>query len=100
MTNWRRTIRGINVVIDKVANGDLTEAEGMGQIADVLKRQPEFIEDETDPDCDVGFKILVEEMSDARDEENMTESYFDSLLCGMYDWADAERIWIEPIASL
>jgi hypothetical protein len=100
MAKWKRSIRGINVVIDKVADGQIPEPEGMGRIADILRKQPEFIEDETDPNCDPEFKMLVEEMDDARRDETMEESYFDALLAGMYDWADAERVWIEPVASL
>ena len=73
----------------------------MGRIADILKKQPEWHKSELDcPAEHLEFCELVEEMSDSREDETMTVSYFDSLLAAMYDWADANRVWIEPIASL
>lgn len=101
MTKWTRSIKGINVVIDETADSLLTNNEGIARIGDILAKQPEFVEDECDAKCDIDFKELVEEMQWAREDDSpVPTSYFDAMLAAMYDWADRERIWIEPVAML
>lgn len=67
------------------------------EMSDRLKKLPDYEEGDLD-----GFSEIVDEMADIATSsaadyaaENSTISrHFNDVLSALYDWADAERVWI------
>lgn len=89
-TRWRWKVTGVAELIDSYVGG--TSLEELGErIADRLATIPRDILDEN---AEGDLDMLLTELREGYYES--TED-FDELLGDLYDWADAERIWIEPV---
>lgn len=84
MNPWRTKIN----VSDVFHNDELTLAQKASSIANRLRAK--FPADDELDD-------LLFELEEAG-EHNST-SYFDAVWDGVYDWADAKRVWIETWAA-
>ena len=88
MTNWQRKIMGFGPLMDKLYDRAITPDEWGTSAATILMEDPAY---KTDDD----FELLVEEIGSVG--PNDPESYIDNLMTELYDWADDNRVWIDPI---
>lgn len=77
MTSWRRTIR-----IKHLLDPDAPIADVRDAVVARLKTDRAWKHDDD-------YRCLVEEMA-----ETDTVDYFDACLDALYDWADANLVWI------
>ncbi len=87
MTNWKKSVVGFGHHVDAVYDGWM-DTDEFGKVVSALIRDQ--LVEEMDDDLD---EILTEiEMFDHRESWD----YIDACLEGLYDWADENRIWIDP----
>lgn len=77
MTRWKRTIK-----IKHLLDPDKPFEQVRDAVVAVLKADRAWLQDED-------YTAVVDEMA-----ETDTVHYFDACLDVLYDWADAERVWI------
>lgn len=82
MTNWRRTIW----IKQYLHRDDLSFEQRRDKITAVLKDDRAYLIGQ-DPD----YQDIVDELAEAP-----TEYDFNLVLDALYDWADAEVVWIGP----
>jgi hypothetical protein len=87
MTNWVRTIKGVGNAMGKFP--EASAADVAKEVSVILARDDAY---EVDDD----FTELVDELAAYGRDEEETEGYFDAIMSCIYDWADANRVWIEP----
>jgi hypothetical protein len=91
MTHWRKTIHLKQFLSDD--DSDSNAREAAAKIGAVLKRQPEYREGEFDD-----FSVIADEMADIEhdphDDGYRVVTHVNDCLAALYDWADAERVWI------
>jgi hypothetical protein len=92
MTRWRKTIRIKQFLSDD--GSDANAREVAGRVADVLKRQREYTTLDR-RDFDDEYSDLADEFSDLAASNDGTCEDFNALLMYLYDWADANRVWID-----
>lgn len=84
MTAWLRTLPGVGAAITQYGEDqDLTAARD--KVVAALRKVPKRFDPEG---------VLDEILSTMQHVEE--EQYFDELLNEMYDWADDQKVWIEP----
>lgn len=98
---WRKTIRIKQFLGPDVSDEGVRKAAG--QIAAVLRRQHEYFSpDSPARDVDDEFSDIAEEfeyiaidLDDAYEVADWTRlGHFNATLGDLYDWADANRVWI------
>lgn len=96
MANWKRKIKLKHLLGSDTS--DEAAKEAARAVSAILKRQPEYEEDGIDD-----FSQAVNEMADiaaSDDDPSYTTTFtrtrhFNLCLDAVYDWADAERVWID-----
>ena len=86
MNKWRYTVK----VGDVFHDDGLSLPEKGEAIVNRLRAAPFYSDDDYD------LQGLVEELEDAAKEDD--ESWFDLVWGGLYDWADANRVWIDTFS--
>jgi hypothetical protein len=98
MARWNRTITGYRTISEAYEEGKIGAREAgtrmaallRDQLADVLDLAPG--EETADGIANnLNFDLTVLDFDDITDEDD-----FDSVLDNLYDWADENRVWIDP----
>lgn len=107
MTNWKHKLIGVNVAIRAAHSGECTYNEAIAKIGDIVaktslyKTAAEQTEQMRQTNDQEDLVTMVEEMRYAREnDEAIDRDYFEAMLHGLYDWADRETVWIEPLSML
>lgn len=98
--DWRKTIRIKQFLSEDGSDGNVRKVAG--EIAAVLKAQREYTPFDSEArDFNDEFSDIVDELAgiaaddcSAYDSGWTRCSHFNSVLVGLYDWADANRVWI------
>jgi hypothetical protein len=83
---WRKTIRIKQFLSDD--GSDENARKVAGRVARVLMREPEYGHGDWD------LVYIADEMLLLAESNNGTCADFNEILAGLYDWADANRVWI------
>lgn len=86
MAQWKRVITGVAEALDKIDDYNSNFFEVRDEVVAVFKGDPAY--DFTGID---DFNDAVRELEEAENRED-----FDFALNEIYDWADRERVWIDP----
>lgn len=86
MNRWKHRV----ALGDVFHNDDMPLPEKGGVIAQRIKAAS-FYSDE-----DYDLVNMIEELEDAARDDD--EHYFDLVWSAFYDWADANRVWVETFA--
>jgi hypothetical protein len=86
MAEWKATIEGVAPLLSDFHDGDIDFESARNGIVEVLRRQPFF------KDGDEFFDIVECDLANAEDI-----SEFDDYMDSLYDWADDNRVWIDPL---
>jgi len=107
MTDWKYKIFGINVAIHAASEGEISNNEAIARIGDKIaqtrlyKKAVEASAKMEESNDQEDLITMVEEMQWAREDDDPVDTdYFNAMLSGMYDWADRELVWIEPVAAI
>jgi hypothetical protein len=88
---WRKTIPIKQFL--SASDDDENARRVAAKIAAVLKRQSEYVEGGFDD-----FSVLADEMADIEHDPHGADytavEHVNDCLTALYDWADAERVWI------
>lgn len=91
MAVWTRTIVGISPIVDRM-HGDMTQFKPCrDEIVALLKKDPAYDDEAEFGSENEQFTEAVEELAYAENEGE-----FDGALAYLYDWADDNRVWIDP----
>jgi protein involved in polysaccharide export with SLBB domain len=83
---WRKTIRLKHLLSSDDSPENARRVAG--KVARVLLREPEY------EHGDVEFGYIADEMLLLAESDDGTCADFNEILADLYDWADAERVWI------
>jgi hypothetical protein len=83
---WQKTIYIKQFLSDD--DSDENARKVAGQVGRVLMQEPEYGHGDWD------FIYITDEMIMLADSSDGTCADFNEILAGLYDWADANRVWI------
>lgn len=89
MAKWTRVITGVAEVLDELDDHESNLIEVRDKIVAIFQADPAYAYDSLDD-----FSEAVREL-----EYVDTRADFDWALGAIYDWADDERVWIQPYAE-
>jgi len=91
MAEWKIIIKGIATRQDRYENGEIDFEQMRDGVVKLLRKKLACYLRE--PNHDMDLEELLDEFAEVD-----TVSYYDTVKDGLYDWCDANRIWIDPIA--
>lgn len=87
MPEWRKTVRLKQLLSHDAEIPSSVLRETALKFAERLKREPEY-------ETDIDLLTIVDQFEDIAEADDATLQDFNDLLAELYDWADAERVWI------
>lgn len=87
MTNWKRTITGVRPILKSLEDDTSNLDEVRDSLVSLFKTDKAFEQEGHDKFTDA---VTMLEAVEDRDE-------LDEWMAEIYDWADYEEIWIDPI---
>ena len=84
MTKWRKTVN-----IKDLLGDDESPEEVVRVAAAIVGRFNKAF-----PDPDYGLEDIISEFEDIRVDDKRPCLLFNDTLSSLYDWADAERVWL------
>jgi hypothetical protein len=100
MVHWKKKVEGFAPISKLAHEGEMPIAEFMHKLAEVLTS--EAVDAGKTPD--EGLQAVVDRCREFRDIEGEdvddTKERADDVLSAMYDWADANNVWIIPSWAL
>ena len=84
MTKWRKTVN-----IKDLLGDDESPEEVVRVAAAIVGRLNKAF-----PDPDYGLEDIISEFEDIRVDDKRPCLLFNDTLSSLYDWADAERVWL------
>lgn len=96
MAEWKRVISGLPDIMARVEDGDITATEGGKEVGSLLRKDPAFNEDAPVTDYDThDFVAIVWDF----EEGVLSWDDFNEEMTNLYDWADKQRVWIDPTTT-
>jgi hypothetical protein len=84
---WHIQITGVHTLQEKHRAGDITLKELKDGVVDIIQKAVGYVEGD-----DLELDEALDNIKDATDVADYDEAKDE-----LYDWADRERVWIDPL---